>query len=326
MHPSSVYTWTRQVLALAMMVGLYACGGGPPFNSYDPPPSFAFKHTAEYSQVRARYLGSLISGFYQAPAVHPTFTIEGTRYEFSPTLAVFGQWTTIEFARWPANWRFNSVGGCGAATGANITITQKIFETVCTPLPRIPGISPPSVTPNSPGSVTVTFNPAEVPPWTGVEVWIVDPDAQAVMSSTAGQLDGNSSIQVPTPALPEGEYRVLVDINLENSDGGDATLVVGSGGASGRWKSDDNGGCYWDPNDSGPDQCSPPTGRWKSDGNGGCYWDPNDSGPDQCVPPVSFAKGRDVGLPPTWMPFGRHPLTAVGASRNAVVVRMSAPH
>jgi hypothetical protein len=25
-------------------------------------------------------------------------------------------------------------------------------------------------------------------------------------------------------------------------------------------------------------------GRWKDDGNGGCYWDPNDSGPNQCVP------------------------------------------
>jgi hypothetical protein len=28
-------------------------------------------------------------------------------------------------------------------------------------------------------------------------------------------------------------------------------------------------------------------GRWKDDGNGGCYWDPNDSGPNQCLPPGS---------------------------------------
>jgi hypothetical protein len=56
-------------------------------------------------------------------------------------------------------------------------------------------------------------------------------------------------------------------------------------GATGRWKIGANG-CYWDQNDSGPDQCSPdnPTGRYKLDGNGNCYWDPNDSGPDQCSP------------------------------------------
>jgi len=29
---------------------------------------------------------------------------------------------------------------------------------------------------------------------------------------------------------------------------------------------------------------TPPTGRWKVDGNGGCYWDPNDSGLNQCDP------------------------------------------
>jgi hypothetical protein len=56
---------------------------------------------------------------------------------------------------------------------------------------------------------------------------------------------------------------------------------------TGRWKDDGNGGCYWDGNDSGPDQCSPVSGRWKDDGNGGCYWDANDSGPHQCEPPAA---------------------------------------
>jgi hypothetical protein len=60
---------------------------------------------------------------------------------------------------------------------------------------------------------------------------------------------------------------------------------------TGRWKLDGWGGCYWEANDSGPDQCtgSAPTGRYKDDGHGGCYWDPNDSGPDQCVPPHPVA-------------------------------------
>ncbi|HVX56678.1 MAG TPA: hypothetical protein VHA37_03010 [Candidatus Saccharimonadales bacterium] len=52
----------------------------------------------------------------------------------------------------------------------------------------------------------------------------------------------------------------------------------------GRWKDDGQGGCYWDPYDSGPDQCNPSGGRWKSDGSGGCYF-ADDSGPDQCTPP-----------------------------------------
>jgi len=39
-----------------------------------------------------------------------------------------------------------------------------------------------------------------------------------------------------------------------------------------------------------------PTGRWKLDGNGGCYFDPNDSGPNQCNPPAF-----DLGAT-TWSP------------------------
>lgn len=59
----------------------------------------------------------------------------------------------------------------------------------------------------------------------------------------------------------------------------------------GRWKVDGNGGCFFDANDDGFDQCSPasgPTaaGRWKDDGNGGCVFDATDSGPNQCTPPA----------------------------------------
>jgi subtilisin family serine protease len=55
----------------------------------------------------------------------------------------------------------------------------------------------------------------------------------------------------------------------------------------GRWKLNYDGSCYWDPNDSGPDQCDPDLGRWKLANDGSCYWDPNDSGPDQCVPTLA---------------------------------------
>lgn len=55
----------------------------------------------------------------------------------------------------------------------------------------------------------------------------------------------------------------------------------------GRWKSGDGDTCYWDPSDTGPDQCQPtvpPAGRWKLAGDNSCYLDTQDSGPDQCTP------------------------------------------
>ena len=47
--------------------------------------------------------------------------------------------------------------------------------------------------------------------------------------------------------------------------------------------------CLWDPNDSGPNQCTPETrGRFKKGGDDSCVWAGGDDGPDQCTPP----KGR----------------------------------
>jgi hypothetical protein len=59
-------------------------------------------------------------------------------------------------------------------------------------------------------------------------------------------------------------------------------------GFEGRWKLAGDGSCYWDANDSGPDQCPPttPTGRWKLGSDDSCVWDASDSGPDQCTPPA----------------------------------------
>ena len=65
-------------------------------------------------------------------------------------------------------------------------------------------------------------------------------------------------------------------------------LPVGVSVQDGRWKLGGDGSCYFDANDSGPNQCEPnlPTpsprsaGRWKVGENDACYFDPNDSGPD----------------------------------------------
>ena len=61
--------------------------------------------------------------------------------------------------------------------------------------------------------------------------------------------------------------------------------------ADGRWK-EGGDGCYFDPNDEGPDQCT--RGRWKLGAAGSCYFDGFDSGPDQCGPtdPVAGTPSR----------------------------------
>jgi hypothetical protein len=65
---------------------------------------------------------------------------------------------------------------------------------------------------------------------------------------------------------------------------GFATTTGAARGSDGRWKLGDDGSCYFDQTDSGPDQCSPSPGRWKLGGDGSCYFDAADSGPDQCTP------------------------------------------
>lgn len=65
---------------------------------------------------------------------------------------------------------------------------------------------------------------------------------------------------------------------------GTVTKPMAAATGDGRWKLGGDGSCYWDPDDSGPDQCSPNQGRWKLGGDGSCYWDKNDSGPNQCEP------------------------------------------
>jgi len=55
--------------------------------------------------------------------------------------------------------------------------------------------------------------------------------------------------------------------------------------SEGRWKVDGNGGCYWDENDTGGDQCDPnnPAGRYRLDG-GSCVWDASQHPPNECEP------------------------------------------
>jgi hypothetical protein len=68
-------------------------------------------------------------------------------------------------------------------------------------------------------------------------------------------------------------------------DAGRSLVVV----EKGRNKIGPAGTCVFDPNDSGPDQCtllgtSQSSGRFKAGPGNTCVFDPTDSGPNQCTP------------------------------------------
>lgn len=69
--------------------------------------------------------------------------------------------------------------------------------------------------------------------------------------------------------------------------------MSGAAASSGRFKAAPDGTCTFDPNDSGPDQCTPAVvipgnppvgGRFKAGPDGTCVFVPNDGGPNQCTP------------------------------------------
>jgi hypothetical protein len=89
------------------------------------------------------------------------------------------------------------------------------------------------------------------------------------------------ALVVPTPAARPFHEDPGLSATLTPS-----TTTNPAATTDGRWKLGGDGSCYWDPDDSGPDQCSQSGGRWKLGGDGSCYWDANDSGPNQCAPPA----------------------------------------
>jgi hypothetical protein len=88
----------------------------------------------------------------------------------------------------------------------------------------------------------------------------------------------------PSPVNAVGAARSLVAAEKE---------TAGSTPSSGRFKASPDGTCIFDPNDSGPNQCTPAVvipgnppsgGRFKAGPGGSCVFVPNDGGPNQCTP------------------------------------------
>jgi hypothetical protein len=110
-----------------------------------------------------------------------------------------------------------------------------------------------------------------------------DRPGRAVKSFVAG---GKTRVQLVIQERPQ-EAVVLPQHPEEPGPNATEPSARSVSESSGRWKANEDT-CYWDAEDSGPDQCYPTAGRWKSNGQGGCYWDENDSGPNQCEPPPNI--------------------------------------
>lgn len=106
---------------------------------------------------------------------------------------------------------------------------------------------------------------------------------RTVLKHTAGAIAFGALMALLIPAAPQSlsHYSVVAASAAANAGAVTKPAAVAT---DGRWKLGGDGSCYFDPDDSGPDQCSPNLGRWKLGGDGSCYWDPADEGPNQCTP------------------------------------------
>jgi hypothetical protein len=104
------------------------------------------------------------------------------------------------------------------------------------------------------------------------------------------------ALLIPVSVAPLSDHSTASAITATTNNGAAAKTAAAT--ADGRWKLGGDGSCYWDPDDAGPDQCSPVSGRWKLGGDGSCYFDANDSGPNQCEPPAASAatEARAISL------------------------------
>ena len=115
---------------------------------------------------------------------------------------------------------------------------------------------------------------------------IITVTAFVAMSVACGGSGLPTTQPSPSNAVDAGRSLVAVEKGQSLSEAS-GTL------SNGRFKASPDGTCVFDPNDSGPDQCTPAVvipgnppsgGRFKAGTGGTCVFVPNDAGPNQCTP------------------------------------------
>lgn len=206
-----------QAAAVAALGALFACST-PPFNKYDPPPTFAFRYTADPRiGGEATYSGSNLQFFYRVDIMGTMFEPRGNRNSYQRNVT-FYTWYVVDDARWPARWDISSVGGACLGRSIQLAIDEKIFEFQCTVPERNVSVLPGTYENDSPPqSLTVQFD-GSVAGGTQVAIWIVNESAGTLISGpTHLVVDSGGAAAVPAPAVPEGHYTVVVEFSDQSN-------------------------------------------------------------------------------------------------------------
>jgi hypothetical protein len=206
-----------------------ACGGGPPFPSADPPPTFAFHYVlSAASQILVPdFTGSTLSGAYTGVPVVSGYVPSGSTKSFGPTFVSFGSYYTVENGYWPGVWKFTSTGGCGAGTSDTVAVSQKVFELDCVPKLLDPTVSPTQYNSQSVAQLTLSFNPV-IPAGTVATMRFLHATTGVLEVQSQMTFDGSSSIIVDGPNdIPDGGHYITFDFadNGYNPFGYDAMYV-----------------------------------------------------------------------------------------------------
>ncbi len=217
----------RPALWFGAAIVMAACSVGPPFPSYDPPPTFAYYYTPQDPLDAQRTGGSLLVWTYLADMVHPTFLPTGGTTNASHS-APFYVWKTIPFARWPAKWKVESTNGCGKGTSAFIDVTQKLVNGLqCAK--KVGGnasMDPEEYWANdAPSSITFQFEPTEVPESTSATVYFVDENGD-VVADYGTSVDSSGVAVTSAPTVEPGYYYILVEFHDLEHDGVQLELHV----------------------------------------------------------------------------------------------------
>lgn len=201
-----------------------ACNN-PPYNSYDPPPSYALKLVAQDPRIYGTYAGSQLQLTFLLDGAHPTFTPLGFTTNWIG-FAAFGKWNAISGGRWPGLWRAYSTGGCGMGTGGNYFVGQKLIEISCLILTSPILVNPSSfATTSAPGSLALQFGAGAGAP---VNLYIVDPGTSTlIVGPISTTLNGSAQAWIATPTgLSAGNYKVLAESPSAPEAGGVGDFTV----------------------------------------------------------------------------------------------------
>src|SRR5688500_3116364 len=157
MNTSLTKRIARQVAAVASLGALFACTS-PPFNDYDPPPTFAFRYVAPDPRAVGMWAGSALRWVHNFDILHPTYLPAGQTRVYQRN-ATFGQWYVVNDGRWPGGWNVFADAGACAGQVIEYRVESKLAQIACVPAVRRVSVLPGTYEDDSPpGYLTLQFD------------------------------------------------------------------------------------------------------------------------------------------------------------------------